>query len=195
MTAPQIAALFCRADSIYRSLPGVDVWDQHRDARTWSGGAPIVAHPPCRAWGNLSYFANPAPGELELAPWAVDQARQWGGVVEHPLGSRLWKVCGIPTHGHKRDAHGGWLLRIKQSDWGHRAEKDTGLYIVGLDPAELPPVPLVLGRPTHVVIARSGTRKEHPGWRPHLRPAEREATPPELAAWIVEVLRRIAAKR
>lgn len=45
-----VAALFCRADSHYKALPAVDVWDEARDARCWPGGAPLVAHPPCRRW-------------------------------------------------------------------------------------------------------------------------------------------------
>jgi hypothetical protein len=39
----QIAALFVCADSIYRTLPGVDCWDIERDARNWPGGCPVVA--------------------------------------------------------------------------------------------------------------------------------------------------------
>ena len=45
----QVAVLFARADSIYKTLPGCDVYDIKRDARTWPGGCPVVAHPPCRA--------------------------------------------------------------------------------------------------------------------------------------------------
>jgi hypothetical protein len=34
-----VAALFVRADSIYKTLPGVDAWDEARDARQWPAGA------------------------------------------------------------------------------------------------------------------------------------------------------------
>jgi hypothetical protein len=47
----EVAVLFARADSIYKTLAGCDVWDEARDALKWPGGAPIIAHPPCRAWG------------------------------------------------------------------------------------------------------------------------------------------------
>lgn len=50
-----VAVLFARSDSVYKSIPGCDVWDINRDARNWKGGAPIVAHPPCRAWGGILY--------------------------------------------------------------------------------------------------------------------------------------------
>lgn len=46
-----VAVLFARADSTYKTLPGTDVWDIERNAKLWPGGAPVVAHPPCRAWG------------------------------------------------------------------------------------------------------------------------------------------------
>jgi hypothetical protein len=49
----QVAILFARKDSIYKTMPGCDVWDIDRDARNWPGGAPIVGHPPCRAWGPI----------------------------------------------------------------------------------------------------------------------------------------------
>lgn len=54
----QIAVLFARQDSIYKTLPGCDVWDIERDARKWPGGCPVVAHPPCRAWGRLRLYGQ-----------------------------------------------------------------------------------------------------------------------------------------
>lgn len=101
-----VAVLFARQDSIYKSLPGCDVWDIERDARKWPGGAPIVAHPPCRAWGRLRSFAKPRVGERELALWAVDQIRLHGGVLEHPAGSQLWQEKPLPEPG-ERDEWGG----------------------------------------------------------------------------------------
>lgn len=101
-----IAALFVRADSIYKTIPGVDAWDAERDARRWPGGTPAVYHPPCRAWGVFSWRAKPREGERECATWAVDQVRRHGGVIEHPAGSKLWAEAGLPEPG-QRDAWGG----------------------------------------------------------------------------------------
>lgn len=192
-----IAVLFARADSFYKTLPGCDVWDAERDARRWPGGSPLVAHPPCRAWGRLRALANPRDDEPALAPWAVAQVRQHGGVLEHPAGSTLWPAAGLPLPG-TRDAWRGWTLPISQRWWGHRAEKFTWLYIVGCEPAQVPDMPLELGDATHIIGSsgrrRDGSRlhKGDAGWRPEVSKAEREHTPPALAAWLAELARRCA---
>lgn len=90
---------------------------------------------------------------------------------------------------------GGWTLPISQRWWGHKAEKLTWLYIVGVGRRDIPNVPLRLGEATHVVCSSrrdGGVRlvKGMPGWRPDMKKPEREATPPELAAWLVELARR-----
>ncbi len=76
-----VAVLYARADSNYRALDRCDVWDAERDARRWPGGVPVVAHPPCRAWGRLRAFAKPredekalAPSYAQIAAYAEDQA-------------------------------------------------------------------------------------------------------------------------
>lgn len=181
-------------------MPGIDAWDCDRDARLYCGDDPVIAHPPCRAWGVLRHFAKPRPDEKALAYFAVDQVRRCGGVLEHPYKSTLWSAVGLPKPG-ERDAYGGWTLPVSQFWWGHRAEKKTLLYIVGLEPNELPLIPFVLGVPSHVIAqsraARNGTRlrKGMPGWRPECGKAEREHTPPAFAAWLVETARRCKPPR
>lgn len=182
-----VAILFARADSIYKSIPGCDVYDIERDARTWPGGTPIVAHPPCRAWASLRHCAKPRPGEKDLAHFAIAQVRRWGGVLEHPRKSTLWPIAGLPEPG-RRDEFGGWTLPIHQYWWGHRAEKATRLYIVGCDPTSIPPMPLKLGRATHTVGLWSGRNRTT--CRPSIAKGEFEATPPDLARWLVELARR-----
>jgi len=185
----QVAVLFARADSVYKTLPHCDVWDRERDAARWPGGSPIVAHPPCRAWGRLRHFALADAGEIALATWAVKQVQKWGGVLEHPNGSRLWRVMKLPRPG-LFDEFGGWTLPVLQQWWGHRAEKATWLYIVGCKPESIPQVPLVLGEATHVVQSRKRS-----GYRPHISKAEREHTPPRLAEWLCELARRTALEK
>ena len=167
-----VSILFARRDSIYKELAGCDVWDIDRDARTFDGPGPVVAHPPCRAWGRLRAFANPRPDERNLGRLAVALVREFGGVLEHPLGSTLWASQQLPLPGH-RDQFGGWTLQAPQKWWGHKAEKETWFYVVGCEPGDIPDVPIVLGEASHVIQSRK--RHDH---RPHVTKAEREHTPP-----------------
>ena len=182
MTLQPVAALFVRADSVYKQMVGVDAWDAERDARAWPGGCPVVAHPPCRAWGRLRQFAKPRSGEKELALFALRQIRQFGGVLEHPAESSLWNEAFLPKPGEFQDEYGGWSIAVEQFHWGHRAEKATWLYIVGCAPRDLPPIPFRPGRPTHCVRPT----KSYPRL-PSITKAEREHTPPAFAEWLVQV--------
>lgn len=167
-----VAVLFARRRSIYKSIPWLDVWDEIRDARNYDGRLPVVAHPPCRAWGRLKGQAKPRSDERELAICAVEHVRRCGGVLEHPAYSDLWQSAGLPRPGN-RDVVGGWTLPILQSWFGHRAPKATWLYLVGVEPADLPEIPFSL--------ATAIGRVEMMGQ------AEREKTPFELAKWLVSV--------
>lgn len=170
--AAKIAVLYARKQSIYKKLC-CDVWDKERDARLYRGRGPVVAHPPCRAWGRLKAFAKPEPGERDLAPLAVDVVRRNGGILEHPEGSTLWREKDMPRPVEGKDAFGGYTVLINQSDFGHRAQKATWLYIVGIDIPDLPRAPVELGFPDRLVT--------------QLGRAAREATPERLARWLVEV--------
>lgn len=182
-----VAVLFARADSCYKQLPVCDVWDIQRDARKWPGGTPVIAHPPCRAWGRLRHFAKPRDDEKALAILAVAHVRKYGGVLEHPAESTLWKAAGLPATG-ERDSFGGFTLPITQHWFGHRAEKKTWLYIVGCEPAQIPDLPMVLGESTHT-ISSSGRRRDGSRLkgRPEVSKAEREHTPIALAKWLVQL--------
>ena len=178
-----VAALFVREDSTYKNMPGVDCYDIERDALTFPGGRPVVCHPPCRSWGRLRYFAKPRCGEKELAPWAVSQVQQWGGVLEHPTASSLWPHCDLPRPGEGVDEFGGFTIQVNQHWWGHLCEKSTWLYIVGCDRGQVPPAPLVFSEPSHVISQCSGSVKT----RPEASKRIREATPPEFALFLVEL--------
>lgn len=166
-----VAILYCRKRSVYHEL-AVDCWDEARDARLFPGGQPVVAHPPCRMWGRYAYKARGSEQERLLAFHALKAVRQNGGVLEHPNGSQLWRVAGLPRPGEPPDLFGGYTICVNQVDWGHRAIKSTLLYIVGVGMAELPP------RPAAGVPATTVER---------LCRAEREATPREFATWLVQV--------
>jgi hypothetical protein len=181
-----VAVLFARSDSVYKTLAGCDVYDKERDALTWPGGCPVVAHPPCRLWGPLRHFAKSPDAEAERAAalWAVSQVRTWGGALEHPQGSKLWRAAGLPLPGG-RDAFSGFTLAVSQWWWGHKADKLTWLYICGVALDNVPPIPFKIGEPEFVVQSR-----KRQDYRPHISKAEREHTPRDMALWLLEVARR-----
>lgn len=154
-------ALFICANSPYLGL-GLDCYDIERDARTFSGCGPVIAHPPCRAWGRYKAWAKPRPDEKNLALWALDRVRIGGGVLEHPISSSLWARLSPLELARS--------VVIRQCDFGHRAEKATRLFWARLGPP--PPFPPVYRGPL-VPVEKMG------------RP-ERERTPPFLAQWLVQ---------
>lgn len=181
-----VAVLFARIDSIYKLIPSCDVYDAQRDAMTFTGGSPVVCHPPCRAWGRLRALAKPEPGERELAIWAISQVRQHGGVLEHPETSLLWKEMGLPL-GMEIDEYGGFTISVDQFWWGHRARKRTWLYIVGVNPSDVPPYAIRLDAITHTVSPTMKRGRKYFRPKPSISKAEREATPPLFAEWLVKL--------
>lgn len=180
-----LVVLFVRDQSIYKAM-GLDCYDRRRNALTFAGTGPVIAHPPCRTWGNLRTVATRAPAdEHALGPWAVDQVRRCGGVLEHPAGSTLFEHCGCGAAGDC-----GFVLTVDQFHWGHRCAKPTRLYVVGCSPADVPPIPHRAGTPTHCISQGHGVRIGHPLFKSRVPQWEREATPPAFAAWLVELARR-----
>jgi hypothetical protein len=134
----QIAALFVQADGVYAGQLGVDVWGEDRDARTYGGPHPVVAHPPCERWGRFwrggpseegRHYLGDDDGCFAHALWAV---RTFGGVLEHPKDSLAWEWFGImpptKTGWANADSLGGWTCQIEQAHYGHSARKPTWLY-------------------------------------------------------------------
>ena len=179
-----VAVLFARADSVYKTLPECDVYDMERDARTYDGPYPVVAHPPCRGWATLRHHAKPRADERNLARLAVALVREFGGVLEHPHRTTLWEAQRLPAVG-ERDAFGGFTVVVDQNWFGHRAQKRTRLYVVGCGPLDAPKMPLQLGEASHTVGLWSG--RDRTTCRPSIAKHEYEHTPPELARWLVDL--------
>lgn len=147
-----IAALYVETDGCYFGLPGIDPWDELRDARTYAGPYPVVAHPPCQRWGKL-WAGQPlhikrtgqrkvkgADGGCFAA--ALAAVRKWGGVLEHPWGSHAWKTFGIAIPSRKggwikADEYDGWTCCVEQGRYGHYARKPTLLLAYHVELAEL----------------------------------------------------------
>jgi len=186
------AALYIDPRGPYPALLGHELcWDEARDARTYAGPWPVVAHPPCGPWGRLRFLCTKQ--DASLAPLAVDQVRAWGGVLEHPVDSLLWRHCRLPRPGELPDEYGGRTYRVDQVSWGHCCVKPTWLYVVGV--------------PSRRVVAdmRSGgvpSRRVTSGPRgPRLPSASQQArrrTPVAFARWLISLAeqagRRAAAE-
>jgi hypothetical protein len=103
-----VAALWVRRDSPYKDLADVDCYDQDRDAYTYHGPHPVICHPPCGPHGRYRAVSK----QDALAGYhALELAATYGGVVEQPASSQLFR--------------GGQIIR--QCDYGHPAEKLTRL--------------------------------------------------------------------
>lgn len=183
-----VSVLCVRVDSIYKAM-GLDCYDANRDARSYRGANPVIAHPPCRGWGSLRGLSHATDEEKALGPWCASQVRAWGGVLEHPAHSTLWSAAGLPRPGSS-DRHGGFTLDVEQYWWGHRAQKRTWLYVCGCGRKDVPAMPIVLGKAPRVITNRHGLRAGQPGYRSEVTKRERDATPPELAKWLVDLASR-----
>ena len=165
-----IAALYCEPASIYHDFQQVDVYDEERDALTFRGGMPIIAHPPCRLWSRLRHMSTAAIAERQFAIHAINVARSHGGIVEHPASSSLWKFPGMPKRG-QRDAQGGWIMTIDQGAFGHQCQKRTSLYMFGIQPEQLPAFSIWSNHTRTVQSQHSGNRN---------------STPEPMARWLIE---------
>ena len=140
-----IAALYVEPGGVYAGLPGVaDPWDIARDARSYAGPHPVVAHPPCQRWGRFWHGSTRKPHQFQLGDdggcfaAALAAVRRWGGVLEHPADSLAWQAFGLtppPRSGgwHAADFQGGWTCYVEQGHYGHIARKATWLYAHGVD--------------------------------------------------------------
>lgn len=193
-----IAALYVEDGGCYFGLPNVDPWPEARDARLYAGPHPVVAHPPCQLWVNFAALNFKRYGGEHNRPGndggcfaaALRAVETWGGVLEHPAGSKAWRQFGI----RRPERDGGWnidfstktsrfryVCEVWQSAYGHPARKRTWLCLVGVGPQRLPPE-LDWSRPpgTHQV-----------GWFDRIKPtlSKRDAsrTPPAFRDALISI--------
>jgi hypothetical protein len=144
-----IAALFVETNGVYFNLPFVEPFDLHKNALTYAGDDPVVAHPPCQLWGKFAKINYARYGGSHNKPGndggcfthALDCVRKYGGVLEHPAFTYAWSAYSLPVpkgigwiqcSGHE------WVCEVWQSAYGHLARKRTWLFYSG----ENPPRPL-----------------------------------------------------
>jgi hypothetical protein len=141
-----VAALFVSPRGPYANLPGVELWDEARDARLYAGPWPVVAHPPCDRWCqmapvNQARYGHRVGEDGGCFFSALTSVRRWGGVLEHPALSLAWPAYALfkpPSGGGwVLNPCGGWTAHVEQRHYGHRARKATWLYAYGFSPPTL----------------------------------------------------------
>ncbi len=186
----RVAALFVDPTGLYPTL--VDDWyDAARDARTYAGHVPVVAHPPCQLWVNFAALNFKRYGGEHNRPGndggcfasALASVRRCGGVLEHPAGSNAWEKFCLTRPvlaGWTQDSLSSreWVCEVWQSAYGHPARKRTWLLYHG----DTPPLEARWERTpgTHQV-----------GWfdriKPTLSKKNASATPIAFARWLIDL--------
>lgn len=190
-----IAALYVQKGGCYYGLPDVDPWDEERDARLYAGPWPVVAHPPCQRWTNMTALNFKRYGGNHNRPGndggcfsaALESVRKYGGVLEHPAGSHAW-----PRHYLPEPLPGGWhstffapnewVTEVNQSAYGHKARKRTWLFCVS-------------DREPQSLDWRDVPGSHQCGWfdriKPTLSKLETNATPPAFRDLLLSIARSI----
>lgn len=170
--------LYVHSSSNYKQLPRFDCYDENRDALTYRGVTPVIAHPPCRNWSRLKAFSKGDNFESLYAFHALKLVRTYGGILEHPYDSSFWSAAKTVKPG-SYDAFGGFTIVFDQRQFGYYTRKRTRLYIVGCKVSELPPMPLNFN-----AIERKFE---------NLSPRQRSETTTELIKWFSQVIDIIKA--
>lgn len=197
-----VAALFVKRGGPYFGLPDVDPWDEARDARTYPGPYPVVAHPPCSRWCRLAGLVEARWGlkrgdDDGCFASALASVRRWGGVLEHPAYTDAFAAYGIPAPtpgGWQRVLDGGWVCHVEQGRYGHPAKKATWLYASGVaapPSLEWSPIPdnksraLVSWCRNHVALGES---------RPRVGKDVASATPSAFRAVLLDIARSVLVR-
>lgn len=181
-----VSILYVQKKSNYDSFKELDLWKEERNALLYSGDNVIIAHPPCRGFGRLRSFSNNPGCELFMGFSSIAKVRRFGGIVEHPISSTLWQKMKVGSL-KSPDQYGGYLIKVHLSDFGFKAKKPSGLYIVGLPYKLLPAQPLSLDAITHSVCTSKKSAKKE------LDVLVRSRTPLALINWMLEVCELISS--
>lgn len=116
-------------DSVYKSLPGIEVWDRARDAYNFKGSEPVITHAPCAQWSRMREFAKEDQYEKMLAHYCYRKVIENGGIFEHPCGSSFFRQSDVDMTN---------VYSVDQSWFGFPARKRTWLYFSKCKPLAMP---------------------------------------------------------
>ena len=193
-----IAALYVDPGGCYSALPGIELWDKSRDARTYCGPHPVVAHPPCATWCRLAGLVEARWGKKRgedggCFEAALKAVRRWGGVLEHPAFSDAFKRFGLPSPpytGWQATICGGWVCYVEQGRYGHLAKKATWLYAHGIE--KPPPMHWGWRRDSNAdmaLVSWCGNHTKANDQRPRVGKKAAAATPPAFRDALLEIAR------
>ena len=164
-----ISVLCAKKNSIYKTIPGVDVWDEERDAYYFTGSNPVITHAPCAQWSRMKAFANDNPDQKELAYHCLKYILRNGGIFEHPESSSFFREAGI-TKG---------IYSVDQVWWGFPARKRTKLFFSKCKPLAMPIL-------TYVPTIRVGSRRGKKD--PEMPKSQRSTTVLAFAQWMIDCI-------
>lgn len=197
---PRTVAILCASKkTAYREIPDLEIYDEVRDARTFTGDMPVIAHPPCRRWTKFGMAMTKArfircgketpqdeiDAERELGLFCTHMVMKNGGILEQPAGSKLFTAARLPLPGSMQSPH-SFTVEVWQKWWGYPVKKATWLYFRGI-PMTAIEIPFVLWNPGPREMSHwyndgkgSGRSNTH----------TRSMTVPSLAEWLVNLARK-----
>ena len=211
MTPRPVAALYVDPQGVYSGQSGVECWGEVKDARTYGGPHPVVAHPPCQRWGRFWHGSPRKPHQFKLGDdggcfaSALASVRRCGGVLEHPADSQAWNAFALhaPSRGvgwvsAGHDAE--WTCSVDQGPYGHASRKGTWLMVCGVAREDLPDLewsrlpqrldPKMLERHGYKKARRTGMVAMVGGKN---KTAIRNATPPNFRDILIAIARKAAS--
>ena len=105
----------------------------------------------------------------------------FGGILEHPRSSTLWKNGNFNLSG-EIDNYGGFLRSVNLSWFGYPAQKKTMLYFVGIAPVQLPPFPLSSSAPLFSIGGSKNNRLKE------ISKNARSQTPEQMIKYFIQVM-------
>lgn len=185
----KIAVLCAQRKSIYNHFAGrmanshvidIEIYDVKRNAFTFPGGMAVIAHPPCRLWGNLSHTVRGQPiardKEKELGRFCVRAVISNGGILEQPFESRLFEDMGLPPGGMANNF--GYTIELPQRMFGHEMIKNTWLFFSKIDYEDIEPImPAIHGKPLKQIY--------------NLSHKQRNRTPALMAEWLIKNVSKV----